>query len=33
MAYNNSQILNMWRNVWSKKQEALKSRYVKSVEN
>ena len=33
MAYNNPQILNIWRNAWSKKEEALRSRYVKSLEN
>ena len=33
MAYNNPQILNIWRNAWSKKEEALRSRYVKSFEN
>ena len=31
MAYNNPQILNIWRNAWSKKEEALRSRYVKSL--
>ena len=33
MAYNNPQFLNIWRNAWSKKEEALRSRYVKSLEN
>ena len=33
MVYNNPQFLNIWRNAWSKKEEALRSRYVKSLEN
>ena len=33
MTYNNPQISNMWRDAWSKKEEALRSRYVKSLEN
>ena len=33
MTNNNLQILNMWRNAWSKKEEALRSLYVKSLEN
>ena len=27
-AYNNPQILNIWRNAWSKKEKALKYCYV-----
>ena len=33
MVYNNSQILKIWRNAWSIKEEALRSPYVKSLEN
>ena len=33
MTYNNLQISKMWRNVWSKKEESLSIRYVKSLEN
>ena len=31
MAYNNEYISNMRRNAWSKKEETLRSRYVKSL--
>ena len=33
MAYSNPQISNMWRYAWSKKEEALRSRYIKSLES
>ena len=33
MTYNNPQISKMWRDVWSKKEESLSVRYVKSLEN
>ena len=33
MTYNNWQISNMWRDTWSKKEEALRSRLVKSPKN
>ena len=33
MAYNNPHILSVWRNAWMKKEEALRYRYVKSIES
>lgn len=33
MSYNNPQISNLWRETWSKKEDALRSRYVKTMEN
>ena len=32
MSFNNSQISQVWRDSWSKKEEALKARYVKTLE-
>ena len=31
MIYNNPHISNMWRDAWSKKEEALRSCYVSSL--
>ena len=33
ITYNNPQISNMWCDAWSKKEEALRSRYFKSLKN
>ena len=33
MTYNNPQISTMWRDSWTKKEEALRSRYVKTLES
>ena len=33
MSFNNSQISDLWRESWEKKEEALKSRYVKTLES
>ena len=33
MVYNNQQISGLWRDSLTKKEEALRSRYAKSLEN
>ena len=33
MAFNNSQISDMWRKSWNDKEETLRVRYVKTLEN
>ena len=33
MVFNNSQISDQWRNAWLMKEEALKTRYVKTLES
>ena len=33
MTFNNEQISKMWRNSWNQKEEALRARYVKTLEN
>ena len=33
MIFNNPEVQPQWRDAWSKKEEALKARYVKTLEN
>ena len=33
MSFNNPQISNQWRDIWKLKEDTMKARYVKTIEN